>query len=444
MPSARMLVYNDKRAKGNGRLPDDTWIIPPEVEEPNTFVLRPQEIEHRFKGSEDTWYIPRVAGTFKERAGFHGCQMPEQLLARIIRTCSNEGEIVMDPFAGSASTLVTAKKLGRQFLGFEMSEDYANAGRARLRDTRLGDQLDGSAEPNMDAFKRSAQSKSKKRRTSSKEFASDAELSARENREAERLEIVEAGVVRAFSETHKGKSADVLLAEPELNAAFLQRCEAVGLPGVPLVWNRLLLRIRKRSGTPLPPTTDRVTLSFDDTEPYLFASEIAWKMLIEDDRAGSLDDILCAPELADEFDQIAGRFAPGFSSFEYRWAALRIRKFANQAKQEGQILKAAGRRPRKSTGKKADIRKLPESPGVYILKSSADTLYVGSAFSLRDRVATVVDQTSTQLKTSRSSIDIEYCSTGTDQRELFGWCSHFISKAAKLPRLNVPDLRVST
>ena len=65
-----------------------------------------------FTPDEDTWYFPRVAGTFKERAGFHGCQMPEQLLGRIIRICSHEGELVLDPFSGSATTLAVAKKLG--------------------------------------------------------------------------------------------------------------------------------------------------------------------------------------------------------------------------------------------------------------------------------------------------------------------------------------------
>jgi site-specific DNA-methyltransferase (adenine-specific) len=53
------------------------------------------------RGDEDTWYFSRVCGTFKERKGSHGCQMPEQLLGRIIRVCSNPGEIVLDPFAGS-------------------------------------------------------------------------------------------------------------------------------------------------------------------------------------------------------------------------------------------------------------------------------------------------------------------------------------------------------
>ncbi|MDC0265858.1 DNA methyltransferase, partial [Mariniblastus sp.] len=59
VPSARRLVYNDARANPNGRMPDDTWI------------LRPQELVDGFQSDEDTWYFPRVAGTFKERAGFH-------------------------------------------------------------------------------------------------------------------------------------------------------------------------------------------------------------------------------------------------------------------------------------------------------------------------------------------------------------------------------------
>lgn len=135
VPSARMLVYGDKRANPKGRVPDDTWI------------LRPQDAPESFSCEEDTWYFPRVAGTFKERAGFHGCQMPEQLLGRIIKCCSNEGEIVMDPFAGSGSTLVTAKKLGRKPVGFELSKDYAKQVRERLASVNEGDPLVGSENP---------------------------------------------------------------------------------------------------------------------------------------------------------------------------------------------------------------------------------------------------------------------------------------------------------
>ncbi len=135
VPSARQLVYGDRRANPRGRLPDDTWI------------LRPQDLPEGFRADDDTWYFPRVAGTFKERAGWHGCQMPEQLLGRIIRVCSNSGDLVLDPFGGSGTTLAVAKKLERQFVGFELSESYARSIRDRLNRVDSGDPLDGAPEP---------------------------------------------------------------------------------------------------------------------------------------------------------------------------------------------------------------------------------------------------------------------------------------------------------
>lgn len=135
VPSARQLVYADRRANPKGRLPDDTWI------------LRPQDLPDAFQANEDTWYFPRVCGTFKERAGWHGCQMPEQLLGRILRACSHEGELVVDPFAGSGTTLAVAKKLRRRFVGFELSEQYAGQVRERLAAIKPGDELDGAPEP---------------------------------------------------------------------------------------------------------------------------------------------------------------------------------------------------------------------------------------------------------------------------------------------------------
>jgi DNA modification methylase len=135
VPSARQLVYADARANPKGRLPDDTWI------------LRPQDLAAGFGADQDTWYYPRVAGTFKERAGFHGCQMPEQLLGRIIRASSNPGDLVLDPFAGSGTTLAVAKKLGRRWIGFELSQQYVEQIQARLDAVQEGQQLDGAPEP---------------------------------------------------------------------------------------------------------------------------------------------------------------------------------------------------------------------------------------------------------------------------------------------------------
>jgi site-specific DNA-methyltransferase (adenine-specific) len=119
VPSARQTTYADRRANPAGKVPDDTW------------VLRPQEEATAFAPDSDSWYVPRVCGTFKERTG-HPCQMPEAVLERIIRASSHPGDLVLDPFAGSGTTLATARRLGRQYLGIELSADYADAVRRRL------------------------------------------------------------------------------------------------------------------------------------------------------------------------------------------------------------------------------------------------------------------------------------------------------------------------
>jgi site-specific DNA-methyltransferase (adenine-specific) len=73
--------------------------------------------------------------------------MPEQLLGRIIRASSNPGDIVLDPFGGSGTTLAVAKKLGRSHLGLELSASYAARIDERLAAIRPGDPLDGAPEP---------------------------------------------------------------------------------------------------------------------------------------------------------------------------------------------------------------------------------------------------------------------------------------------------------
>ena len=124
VPSARMTTYADRRANLVGKLPDDTW------------VLRPQETRDHFQPDSDTWAVSRVCGTFRERTG-HPCQMPEAVLERIIRVASNPDDLVLDPFAGSGTTLAVAKRLRRRYLGIELSETYAHAIRDRLTAVQL-------------------------------------------------------------------------------------------------------------------------------------------------------------------------------------------------------------------------------------------------------------------------------------------------------------------
>jgi DNA modification methylase len=119
VPSARQTTYADRRANPTGKLPDDTW------------VLRPQEDARCFPADSDTWYVARVCGTFKERTD-HPCQMPEAVLERIIGVSSHPDDLVLDPFAGSGTTLAVAKRLGRHYLGIELSAEYAERVRQRL------------------------------------------------------------------------------------------------------------------------------------------------------------------------------------------------------------------------------------------------------------------------------------------------------------------------
>ena len=224
IPSARMLVYNDKRGNPKGRLPDDTWIIPPNVEQ--TFALRPQDMEDCFQPDESDWYFPRVAGTFKERAGFHGCQMPEQLLGRIIRTCSEEGETVMDPFSGSASTLIVAKKLQRNFVGFELSEEYTAAGTERLKATQPGEQLTGAPEPKMSAPSTwQGRPNKKTRQTRRKAQADDQTLPQRI------ATAIDEGVLTAWKSLNCQLPVSDLLSSEELAEQFYDQCQQLGIPG---------------------------------------------------------------------------------------------------------------------------------------------------------------------------------------------------------------------
>lgn len=64
----------------------------------------------------------------------HPHAKPVALLQRLIRASSDEGGIVLDPFAGSGSTGVAAVTAGRRFVGIEVDPGYAEIARARLRD----------------------------------------------------------------------------------------------------------------------------------------------------------------------------------------------------------------------------------------------------------------------------------------------------------------------
>jgi site-specific DNA-methyltransferase (adenine-specific) len=62
----------------------------------------------------------------------HPTQKPEKLIAKIILASSNKGDVVFDPFLGSGTTAVTAKKLNRKFVGVEADKYYCCLAQKRL------------------------------------------------------------------------------------------------------------------------------------------------------------------------------------------------------------------------------------------------------------------------------------------------------------------------
>jgi site-specific DNA-methyltransferase (adenine-specific) len=79
----------------------------------------------------DVWNIPFLNPKARERTGYP-TQKPLLLLERIVALASDEGDLVLDPFCGSGTTLVAAKLLNRRFLGIDVSNDATTLAKARL------------------------------------------------------------------------------------------------------------------------------------------------------------------------------------------------------------------------------------------------------------------------------------------------------------------------
>ncbi len=87
----------------------------------------------------DVWYGQywgRIQGKNKDRRHLHHNQIPEVYLERVIRACSNPGDLVLDPFLGSGTTGTVARALGRRSIGIEVS--VANAESAWERIEKVG------------------------------------------------------------------------------------------------------------------------------------------------------------------------------------------------------------------------------------------------------------------------------------------------------------------
>ena len=107
-------------------------------------------IVHFSKGSPNTWnhkhvnemhnFIQTPICMGKERSK-HKTQKPLKVCVPYLEISSNPGDLVLDPFMGSGTTAVASKKLNRDFIGFELSEEYIEITKERLAAVEVGELL---------------------------------------------------------------------------------------------------------------------------------------------------------------------------------------------------------------------------------------------------------------------------------------------------------------
>lgn len=88
------------------------------------------------KQMKDVWEGP-LTSKKEKTLGKHPTQKPEYLLERIIQASTKEGDIILDPFMGSGTTGVAAKRLNRFFIGMEMEPEYLDLSRKRIENEEI-------------------------------------------------------------------------------------------------------------------------------------------------------------------------------------------------------------------------------------------------------------------------------------------------------------------
>jgi site-specific DNA-methyltransferase (adenine-specific) len=194
-------------------------------------------------------------------------------------------------------------------------------------------------------------------------------------------------IVEAFIAASNGFAPDRVIADPSLNQRFIAECNARGLTEPAATLNHSLMNLRKASGLSGLPKSRRT--QFSNQDEYRFAAEMAVRFLERHDGV-NLDQIICDPQRASEFDGLAAKVAPGFSSLEYRWAALNLRK-TNRLEPElvARIGPKLEMRVFKADQIEADA--IPARSGLYLLYDAKQLLYVGESENLKKRLTKHLD-----------------------------------------------------
>ena len=83
---------------------------------------------------KDIWQIARNRNNGKKKDKSHGATFPEKLVATILENFSKKGDKVYDPFLGTGTTAVVAKKMKRKFIGSEILKDYCKIAKRKLNE----------------------------------------------------------------------------------------------------------------------------------------------------------------------------------------------------------------------------------------------------------------------------------------------------------------------
>jgi len=193
-------------------------------------------------------------------------------------------------------------------------------------------------------------------------------------------------ILQAFLEVRDAYSADKVVADPELDRKFLRRCRELGLAGTDFELNWKLLSERKgsnMSGLSGIIKTKHYSLG-KVIDEFEYASELAVRYM-QQSKNVSLDRIICDPEMAEEFDNYAGRISPGFSPLEYRWAALGLRKAGRLGKKVSEIEKMS---ELEHFGKVASLKlaQVPDVSGLYLFSSGEKPVFASHTDNLRHRL----------------------------------------------------------
>jgi len=197
----------------------------------------------------------------------------------------------------------------------------------------------------------------------------------------------DANIVKAFAEIHDGYSVDRTLADPQLAARFVKRCQQLGIDATHAAICRRLLRLRKAGGLSVKTTRqDKRNL-----HPFLIPAELAFAKLMYRYDA-SYDDLLADPDLGKAFDENVAKIARSGDVVAYRLAALHLRKNVwsrrnSDVKQLAHLDISKVKAHWHTVGHLSDVRlDVPDSEGVFSLREPDRYLFLSQSENLRSDI----------------------------------------------------------